>query len=200
MSSVVLFLWLLALLVLLFWLRRHRSALPATHCSSDQPKIPRQLKPRSPSDCAACRAASTALATPTSISAPPPTPWSQIKSRRGRPKTIATQGFACPNPACAYYNIADAAIHALVGDGCHGKTVQIQTFRCQACCHTFSARCATPLYRLKTPAITVAQALTALAEGLDVAATARVFGYREATISCWLERSGQHMPLILRAS
>jgi IS1 family transposase len=34
--------------------------------------------------------------------------------------------------------------------------------------------------------------LTALAEGLDVAAAARVFGHRPATITTWLTRSGEH--------
>jgi transposase-like protein/IS1 family transposase len=191
--SVTLFLWLLALLALLFLFHRHRITSPPTDCTTRQPKIPCQLKPRTPAACAACRVASVAPARPPPAPAAPPTPWSQIKSRRGRPKAIATQGFACPNPACAYYNIADATIHALVGDGCQGQTEPIPTFRCQACHHTFSARRDTPLYRLRTPPARVAQVLTALAEGLDVAATARVFGYRETTICCWLDRAGQHM-------
>jgi len=38
----------------------------------------------------------------------------------------------------------------------------------------------------------VGEVLSALAEGLDVAAAARVFGHSEATISAWLTRAGQH--------
>src|SRR4029077_13052290 len=57
----------------------------------------------------------------------------------------------------------------------------IQTFRCPACHSTFSARRDTPLYRLKTPSHQVAMVLSALAEGLDSSAAARVFGYRQAT-------------------
>ena len=34
--------------------------------------------------------------------------------------------------------------------------------------------------------------LTALAEGLDPSAAERVFGYRQATITTWLTRAGQH--------
>jgi hypothetical protein len=41
----------------------------------------------------------------------------------------------------------------------------------------------TPLYRLKTPSQQVAVVLSALAEGLDPAAAARVFGFRQATIT-----------------
>ncbi|MGZ3643602.1 MAG: hypothetical protein ACXVCM_07090 [Ktedonobacteraceae bacterium] len=62
-----------------------------------------------------------------------------------------TQGYACPNRQCLYFGNTDAQIHALVGDGKHGQAEPIQTFRCQACRTTFSARRDTPLYRLKTP-------------------------------------------------
>jgi IS1 family transposase/transposase-like protein len=105
---------------------------------------------------------------------------------------VNTEGFACPNPRCPYFGITDAQIHALVGDGKHGQAEPIQTFRCQACRTTFSARRHTPLYRLKTPSQQVAMVLTALAEGLDASAAERVFGYRQATISTWLTRAGQH--------
>ena len=122
-------------------------------------------------------------------------PWSEVKSRRGAPKRIDTEGFACPNPQCQYFGSTDAHFHALVGDGKHGCAEQIQTFRCQACYSTFSARRDTPLYRLKTPSHQVAVVLSALAEGLDASAAARVFGYRQATITTWLTRAGEHAEL-----
>src|SRR5918911_2610010 len=99
------------------------------------------------------------------------------------PKQIDTAGFACPNPGCPCYGNPDARVHALVGDGTHGQRERIQTFRCQACGVTFSARRHTPLYQLKTSSGRIAEVLTALAEGLDVAAAVRVFGPREATIA-----------------
>ena len=80
----------------------------------------------------------------------------------------------------------------LFGDGKHGRAERIQTFRCQACRTTFSAQRHTPLYRLKTPSHQIGMVLTALAEGLDASAAERVFGYRQATISTWLTRAGQH--------
>jgi IS1 family transposase len=48
------------------------------------------------------------------------------------------------------------------------------------------------LYRLKTPSHHIATVLSALAEGLDPSAAERVFGYRQATITTWLTRAGQH--------
>jgi len=154
----------------------------------------RLLKPRCPDDCLACR-----LASPASLAAgPSPLPvrrWREVKSRRGAPKRVDTEGFACPNPQCAYFGNTEAQIHALVGDGKHGRAERIQTFRGPACRTTFSARRDTPLYRQKPPSQQVAMVLSALAEGLDLSAAERVFGYRQATITRWLTRAGKHAGL-----
>jgi hypothetical protein len=123
--------------------------------------LPRLLKPRNPDDCPACRLAST----PSLGGGPAPLPvrpWPEVKSRRGAPKRVSTEGYACPNQQCVYFGITEAHIHALVGDGKHGRSEPIQTFRCQACRTTFSARRDTPLYHLKTPSHQVALVLSAL--------------------------------------
>jgi hypothetical protein len=80
----------------------------------------------------------------------------------------------------------------LFGDGKHGHTERIQTFRGPACHSTFTARRNTPLSRLKTPSHQIAMVLTALAEGLDPSEAPRVFGYRQATITIWLTRALEH--------
>jgi hypothetical protein len=154
-------------------------------------RLPRLLKPRSPDDCPACRLGSTPKSGGRQASAPV-RPWCEVKSRRGAPKRINTEGFACPNRQCRYFGNTDAHFHALVGDGKHGQAERIQTFRCQACHTTFSARRDTPLYRLKIPSQRVAMVLSALAEGLDPSAVERVFGFRQATIMRWLTRAGEH--------
>jgi hypothetical protein len=154
-------------------------------------KLHRRLKPRCSDDCPACRLAST----PSLGAGPAPAlvrPWSEVKSRRGAPKRVNTEGYACSNQQCEYFGITHAHVHALVGDGKHGRTERIQTFRCQACHTTFSARRHTPLYRLKTPSQQVVVVLSALAEGLDPSAAERVFGCRQATIITWLNRAGRH--------
>ena len=157
-------------------------------------RLHRLLKPRSPDDCPACRLASPA----SSAGGPAPAPvrpWREVKSRRGAPKRVNTQGYACPNQQCLYFGNTDAQIHALVGDGKHGQAERIQTFCCQACRTTFSARRDTPLYRLKTSSHQIAMVLSALAEGLDASAAERVFGSRQATITRWLTRAGKHAEL-----
>ena len=152
----------------------------SSHGTAKRTMLPRRLQPRTPDDCPACR-----LAAPASSAGGPASvrPWREVKSRRGVPKRIDTEGFACPNQQCPYSGITDAHIHALVGDGKHGCLERIQTFRCQACRTTFTSRRNTPFYRLKTSSHQVAVVLSALAEGLDPSATERVFGFRHATIS-----------------
>src|SRR6266704_2034598 len=181
-----------ACLLHLYWLH-HKP--PHSRVGTIHTKIQRLLKPRSPHDCPACRLSCT-LSSGVEPAPPAVHPWCEVKSRRGAPKRVNTEGFACPNRKCLYSGITDAHIHALVGDGKHGHAERIQTFRCQACHTTFSARRDTPLYRLKTPSQQVAIVLTALAEGLDPSAAERVFGYRQATITTWLTRAGEHAQIL----
>jgi IS1 family transposase len=190
--AVQVFLFLLVFSLALLWRlgRLHRQP-SHSKTGAVRTTVQRLLKPRSPLDCPSCRL-SCAPSPAARPAAAPVRPWGEVKSRRGAPKRIDTAGFACPNPQCAYLGITDAHIHALVGDGKHGQAERIQTFRCQACHTTFTARRNTPLYRLKTPSLHVAMVLSALAEGLDVSAAERVFGYRQATITSWLTRAGGH--------
>jgi IS1 family transposase len=188
---LVFFLLCLALLWRSNWLPLRPSHAPG---GAKRTMFHRLLKPRTPDDCPACRLASPA-STAGGPEPAPVRPWREVISRRGAPKRVNTEGFACPNQQCAYFGNTDAHIHALVGDGKHGRAEQIQTFRCQACHSTFSARRNTPLYRLKTPSHQVAMVLSALAEGLDPSAAERVFGFRQSAITRWLTRAGKHAEL-----
>ncbi len=192
--QIIVFLHIFFLILTLAWLWRHGwLPLQPSHCKTGAVRttVHRLLQPRTPDDCPLCRLAST----PSLGAGPvpgPTRPWGEVKSRRGAPKRVNTEGFACPNRECLYFGITESHIHALVGDGKHGRAERIQSFRCQACRTTFTARRHTPLYRLKTPSQQIAMVLSALAEGLDPSAAERVFGYRQATITTWLSRAGQH--------
>jgi hypothetical protein len=105
---------------------------------------------------------------------------------------VNTEGEAVPTRSAPTAGSPMPSSTRLFGDGRHGRAERIQTFRCQACRTTFSARRDTPLYRLKTPSQQIAVVLSALAEGLDPSAAERVFGFRQATISTWLSRAGKH--------
>jgi transposase-like protein len=190
------FVFLLVFFLILFLVRLWRFSwlpLQPSHFKAGAVRtmVHRLLKPRTPRDCPSCRLACTPWPSvrPASASV---RPWHEVKSRRGAPKRVNTEGFACPNRKCLYSGITDSHIHALVGDGKHGRAERIQTFRSQACRTTFSARRDTALSRLKTPSHQIAVVLSALAEGLDPSAAERVFGYRQATITTWLTRAGNH--------
>ena len=189
---VFFFLLFLALLWRLDWFHFLPSS---SRGGAKRSRLHRLLKPRTPLDCPAC-CHSSPVSTGAGPSSLPVRPWCEVKSRRGAPKRVNTEGYACPNHQCLYFGVTDAHVHALVGDGKHGQAERIQTFRCQACRTTFTARRHTPLYRLKTPSPHIGMVLSALAEGLDPSAAERVFGYRQATITTWLTRAGDHAQIL----
>ena len=74
----------------------------------------RRWQPKSPKDCPACQEGVKVSLFRRQRRVKP---WKGVKSRRGRKKTIPTEGYACPNANCRYVGITDAAIHALAGQG-----------------------------------------------------------------------------------
>ncbi len=173
----------LALLLQLGHFPGRRPTRPTQHRS------PRPLRPRTPDDCPFCRESGETPANSKTV-----IPYAQRKNPRGplREKTIDTQGYACPHPDCAYFQITDATVHALIAYGHHGRYEPIQDLYCMACKRKFTARRDTPLYQLKAASARVAQTLHAIAEGLSTRAAARVFSTSETTLRSWLTRAGQH--------
>ncbi len=92
--------WLLLLVLLLLvglpgaWRRRRSRSAPVDVGASG----PRSLTPRTPEDCPACR--HQPAAPPAAPARPAIRPWRELKRRRGAPKRIPTEGFACPNRRC----------------------------------------------------------------------------------------------------
>jgi hypothetical protein len=154
----------------------------------------RVLRPRTPADCPACRAQAGG---PKVAGAPPVPPWRAIKSRRGAPKRLDTQGYACPTQACLYHGVRDATIHALVSNGHHGTTDRIQDLRCQACGTNVSTRRETPLYHLRTPPQRVGEVLSALAEGLDSRLACCSTSSGGASTTIWCARTASSASLCL---
>jgi hypothetical protein len=139
---------------------------------------PRRWRAKSPHDCPACQAG---VKLAVQRARRKVTPWSEVRSRRGRKKRIETRGFACCKTSCKYFGNTDPGVHALVGYGKRGKDRDIQTLRCQACGCVFSARRNTPLYYLKTAHDRVEIVLWLLAEGVDVSVLVRYTGHVDAT-------------------
>ena len=117
----------LVLCLLWIWLTRRPGHSEKTPEPS-KPKRRRRLRPRTPNDCAQCRAeADQEGEEPRQREV---IPWSEVKSPRGRKKRIDTEGQACPIKGCDCCGITDASIHALVAYGSHGKNTCIQDLFC----------------------------------------------------------------------
>lgn len=84
----------------------HPGLVQSTAEASVRTTLHRLLKPRTPDDCPVCRHIFTASLGAGPVPAPV-RPWSEVKSRRGAPKRVDTQGFACPNQQCLYFGITD---------------------------------------------------------------------------------------------
>lgn len=119
-------------------------------------------------------------------------PYPETKSACGRRKTLNTGGHACPNPACAYFAVTDAGLHAGVGNGKRGQRQDIQYWKCQACEKKFTSRLHTPLYRLKTDPEKVTLIQMLLANDCGLSGLVRCTPHAEATVTRWLERMGRH--------
>jgi transposase-like protein len=156
-----------------------------------RPKTPKPLKPKTDHDCEFCREGKGSCNEKPGTCRTP-RPWSEVRNRRGRKKSIYTQGYACNNPGCVYYRNKEEGIHALVGYSSHGKHEKIQDLMCQACGKKFTVRRDTVLYRLKSHSEKVAQVLALMAEGVDVSTLERVMGIGEGTLRSWLTRAGMH--------
>ena len=114
----------------------------------------------------------------------------RVHAVRFAPKRFALLDRLVPNRT-DYFGNTDPTFHALVGDGQRGAD-GIQGLKCQACGTRFSSRRGTALYRLRTPAAQVAQALLVINLGLSIADTALLFHHSEVTLRLWLSRAGQH--------
>ena len=183
--------WLSILVVRLVW-QRHRTKIKRW-LKRTQDGLPRRWRAKSPHDCPGCR---SGVRFESPVIQWKVTPYAQCKSKRGRKKRIASQGYACPNGACAYFGIIDAAVHALVSHGKRGKEHDIQYFKCQACQKTFTCRRGTPLYYLKTDVKRIEFVLWFLAEGVDRSVLIRYTGHADATLARWLMRAGDHSQLL----
>jgi hypothetical protein len=107
------FLFLLVFFLLLGLTRLGHLSLPHHQPSNSKAgtirtTVHRLLKPRTPLDCPVCRLSSSGVR----LAPAPVRPWREVKSRRGAPKRVNTEGFACPNQQCPYSGITDARIHA----------------------------------------------------------------------------------------
>jgi hypothetical protein len=185
-AETILLVWLMGRII---WQRRKRELKRWWKAWRAKPKQPWTLRPRTPDDCMDCRLAMTEQG-PSRIQVP--RPWSEVKSKRGRPKTHDSSGPACMATTCEYYKVTDATIHALRWDGQRTASEATDQWECGTCGSKHTARLGTPLYRLKTTSAQVKLAVHLAMKGMNIADISEILGHSEQTITRWLERAGLH--------
>src|SRR5436305_1412192 len=85
----------LVLLVLVVLVGIGHRRWPTVGGTAGRTRVQRGLNARTPDDCPACCRSSAGPAHD-GPPRPPVRPWADVKSRRGAPKRLATDGFACP--------------------------------------------------------------------------------------------------------
>ena len=186
--SMLSLLWLLCYLpvcwpLLHSWWAVLRTRQPGgSHCR-------RPSGPTEPPPCPACQGEREAKAQTTASCEPPP----RIEQKRGRRRSVDTSSHHCPSKKCLYYGWVGLGNIRSNGHPNGGRWRQLECIVCGKC---FMETTGTIFYRKRVPAETIWQALKALAEGLDIRATARVFDVDPNTIETWLHQAAEHMEAV----
>ncbi len=180
---------ILVLLGMVVWQHYQRTLKKWWQAWRAKPKRSWTLRDREPNDCQDCRLAGAEVGRGRSQAR---RPWSEVKSRRGRPKTYDSSGQACMNRGCEYYKDTDPDFHALRRDGQRNQSEATDQWECGACEKKHTARLGTPMYQLKTASERVGLATHLAMKGMSVADISEVMGHSPDTIGRWLERDGAH--------
>jgi IS1 family transposase/transposase-like protein len=120
---------------------------------------------------------------------PPP----RIEQQRGRPHEVDTHNHYCPKAKCRYFGWVDRGNLRSNGHPNGGRWRQLECVVCQA---YFMETTGTIFFGKQTPPETIWCALKALAEGLGIRATARVFDVDPNTVESWLREAAKHMEAV----
>ncbi|MEL6269327.1 MAG: hypothetical protein AAFV33_16250 [Chloroflexota bacterium] len=181
---------LFALLLYIGWMQDMYLLTGKPTPALEKPKKKRNLKPKSPKDCPYCQSEHLGGCVYPEIGGV--RPWQEVKSKRGRPKTYSSEGYACVNEACDYYQITAETIHALRRDGTRNQCEAVTQWECGACGKKHTAWLGTPQYRLKTCSHKVTLAIHLSMKGMNQADISEVLEHSEKTIQRWLDRGGRH--------
>lgn len=143
--------------------------------------------PLKAAECPACQAAAALAAEARPL--PPP----RIEQKRGRRRCVDTSSHYCPNRECAYRGWL--GLGNIRSNG-HPHSSRWRQLECTVCHAYFMETVNTIFYRKRVPAELIWQVLTALAEGLGIRATARVFDLDPNTVEGWLRQAGQQMTAV----
>lgn len=140
--------------------------------------------------CPACAVTQEAQEKEVATIAEPP---SMIEQTEGRPRSVDTSSHFCPEKRCEYHGWLGRGNIRANGHPNGGRWRQLQ---CIVCGKYFIETTNTIFYGKKATAETIWQVLKALAEGLNIRATARVFDLDPNTVERWLGQAAEHMEAV----
>jgi len=175
--------------LLVLWLLLHKWGTIRRTIQAEESRRQRLSGLTAPPPCPACQAEGEAKAQMIAPCEPPP----RIEQKRGRRRAVDTSHHYCPNKRCRYYGWVGLGNIRSNGHPNGGRWRQLE---CVVCRKHFMETTGTIFYRKRVPAETIWQALKALAEGLNIRATARVFELDPNTIETWLRQAAKHMEAV----
>jgi len=156
------------------------------------PQLPSGRPPRepiAPAVCPVCEAERHLNEQAKPQREPPP----RIEQRRGRRRHVDTSSHFCPNPDCRYYGWVGLGNIRANGHPNGGRWRQLE---CTVCHRAFLETVNTIFYRKQVKVETIWQVLTALAEGVGIRKTARIFDLDPNTVQDWLRQAAEHMEAV----
>jgi transposase-like protein/IS1 family transposase len=153
----------------------------------EQPTLPSSRGRTCKPDCPACQAEAHVS------SVPPVRPAPRHKQKAGRPRSVNTDWHFCPQPGCSHYGWV--GLGNIVSNG-HPNGGRWRQLKCTVCGKHFSESTGTIFYRSPLAPDLLCQIITALAEGLNLQASARVFGVDPNTVKACLARAAEHMEAV----
>jgi len=123
----------------------------------------------------------------------PPRPAPRVKKKAGRPRHVKTDRRYCPNKRCSYYGWV--GLGNIVANG-HPNSGPWRQLQCTVCGKYFAESTGTIFYRSSLSPDPLSRIIAALAEGVDIRATARIFGVDPNTVKSCLIRAAEHMDAV----
>src|SRR6267378_2048336 len=121
---------------------------------------------------------------------PPCAPSARLISTRGRRRQVDTSQHFCPDPDCRYGGWL--GLGNITSNG-HPSSGQWRQLYCSKCRGDFLETHGTPLHRKRVSSDMFVWAVGALAEGLGIRGTARVFEVDPNTVLQWLVEAADHL-------
>jgi transposase-like protein len=120
----------------------------------------------------------------------PPRPTLRVKKKAGRPRSVKTDRHYCPNKRCSHYGWV--GLGNIVANG-HPNSGPWRQLHCAVCGKYFAESTGTIFYRSPLSPDLLSRIIAALAEGVDIRATGRIFGVDPNTVKACLTRAVEHM-------